>query len=376
MPWQECSSMSLRFEFVQLAQQPNTNFSELCRRFNISCKSGYKWLKRFQQDGATGLADQTRRPQHSPRRTKATTEQRVLALRDKYGWGARKLHALLPPSEQSTVAISTVHAILQRHGRIGPESPATRGSWQRFEQLRPNQLWQMDFKGHYLLANQQRCHPLTVLDDHSRYSLCLQACQNEQTTTVQQYLIITFRRYGLPERMLMDNGSPWGGAPDHGYTPLTVWLLRLGIAVSHSRPFHPQTQGKDERFHRTLQVEVLAQRLYADFNHMQARFDEWRSCYNYLRPHEALQMAAPASRYQPSVRAYPEQLPALEYDVGDQVRKVQATGKISFANRTFRVGRPFHQQLVAVRPTVVDGRFDIFFATHKVRTIDLKQPDE
>lgn len=368
--------MSLRLEFVQLAQQANINFSELCRRFNISCKTGYKWLKRYEQDSVAGLVDRSRRPRRSPRRTAPRIEQRVLSLREQYGWGARKLRELLPPSEQATVAKSTVHVILKRHGCIDPESAAPRGPWQRFEQPRPNQLWQMDFKGHYALANQQRCHPLTVLDDHSRYSLCLQACQNEQTTTVQQYLIITFRRYGLPERMLMDNGSPWGGAPNHGYTPLTVWLLRLGIAVSHSRPFHPQTQGKDERFHRTLKVEVLAQRLYADFAQMQARFDEWRSCYNHLRPHESLAMATPSTRYQASTRAYPEQLPPLEYDIRDQVRKVQATGKISFANRTFRVGRPFHNQLVAVRPTDVDGHFNVFFATHQIRTIDLKQPDE
>lgn len=376
MPWQERSTMSLRHEFIQLATQPGTNFSELCTRFGISRKTGYKWRQRYQKSGLDGLQEHSRRPRHTPRRSKPTIEQRVLAVRDQYGWGARKIKACLEQTKHTTVARSTVHAILLRHGRVTTTLPQSSGAYQRFEQERPNQLWQMDFKGHYRLGNSERCHPLTVLDDHSRYALCLQACHNEQTETVQQQLTATFRRYGLPERMLMDNGAPWGGAVEHGYTPLTVWLLRLGIAVSHGRPFHPQTQGKDERFHRSLKVEVLAQRLYADFTGMQLRFDEWRYCYNHLRPHEALNMTVPASRYQASLRSFPEQLPAFEYDVLDQVRKVQATGKISFAGRCFRVGRPFQGYPVAVRPTTTDGLYNVFFATHQIGTIDLHEASE
>src|SRR5713226_7729782 len=323
MPWQECSTMSLRQEFLALAQQPGANFSRLCRRFGISRKTGYKWRRRHRESGATGLADRSRRPHHSPRRSEPAIEQRVLVIRDQYGWGARKIKSCLERVGQGPLAKSTVHAILRRHDRVTSSPDQVSGPYQRFAQERPNQLWQMDFKGHFRLGNSERCHPLTVLDDHSRYSLCLQACRNEQTSTVQAQLTATFRRYGLPERMLMDNGSPWGNDWAHQYTPLTVWLLRLGIAVSHSRPYHPQTQGKDERFHRSLKVEVLAQRVFADFERMQFRFDEWRYCYNHLRPHEALAMAVPASRYQPSQRSFPEQLPPLEYGATDQVRKVQ-----------------------------------------------------
>ena len=230
----------------------------------------------------------------------------------------------------------------------------------------------MDFKGHYRLGNGERCHPLTVLDDHSRYSLGLQACRNELTETVQQQLTATFRRYGLPERMLMDNGSPWGNDLAHQYTPLTVWLLRLGIGVNHSRPYHPQTQGKDERFHRSLKVEVLAQRTYGDFGCMQIRFDQWRYCYNHVRPHEALGMAVPASRYQLSHRSFPEQLRPLEYGAIDHVRKVQSDGKISFRNHEFCVGKAFRGSPVALRPTVEDGVYEIYFATHRISAIDLR----
>lgn len=364
--------MSSRQEFLSLVQRPGSNFSRLCRGFGISRKTGYKWLQRSRQVGSTELGDRSRRPRHSPSRSAAEVEQQVLAVRDQYGWGARKIKWCLERDQQMVVAKSTVHSILQRYGRITAAEPVT-SCYQRFEQERPNQLWQMDFKGHFALGNGARCHALTVLDDHSRYSLCLQACRNEQTGTVQERLTATFRRYGLPERMLMDNGSPWGNDREHQFTPLTVWLLHLGVGVSHSRPYHPQTQGKDERFHRSLKVEVLARRSFADFDRMQSRFDEWRHCYNHVRPHEALAMAVPASRYQVSHRSFPEQLPLLEYGAIDQVRKVQIDGKIFFRNREFRVGKAFRGYPVALRPTLEDGLYEIYFATHRIRTIDLRQ---
>jgi len=317
--------------------------------------------------------DQSRRPHHSPRLSPPTLEQEVLAVRDQYVWGARKIKTCLERDGQGPVAKSTVHKILWRHERLVSSAEPVSRPCQRFEQERPNQLWQMDFKGHYQLGNQERCHALTVLDDHSRYALCLQACRNEQTGTVQQQLMIAFRRYGLPERMLMDNGAPWGSDREHQHTPLTVWLLLLGIKVSHGRPYHPQTQGKDERFHRTLKVEVLAQRVFADFERMQLRFDQWRHCYNHVRPHEALAMAVPASRYQPSQRSFPAQLPTLEYGATDQVRKVQIDGKIYFRNREFRIGKAFRGYPVALRPTSVDGVYEVFFATHRISQIDLHE---
>lgn len=370
MPWQECSVMNSRHEFLTLVTQPGSNFSQLCSRFGISRKTGYKWLKRSQQMHCE-LSDRSRRPRASPQRTAAHIEAQVLAIRDSYSWGARKVAHCMGRDHQVPIAKSTVHSILQRHGRIS--APAVSGgSYQRFEQERPNQLWQMDFKGHFALGNGERCHPLTVLDDHSRYALCLQACRNQQGGTVKERLTATFRRYGLPERMLMDNGSPWGNDREHRHTPLTVWLLQLGITVVHSRPYHPQTQGKDERFHRSLKVEVLAQRVFADCERMQLRFDDWRHCYNHWRPHEALAMNVPATRYQVSQRSFPEQLPPLEYGSSDQVRKVQDHGIIFFRNREFRVSKAFRGYPVALRPTLEDGVFAIYFATHCIGSINLR----
>jgi len=169
---------------------------------------------------------------------------------------------------------STVQAILARHGRIDPAESHKHQPWQRFEHETPNALWQMDFKGHFAVGA-GRCHLLTVLDDHSRFNLCLQACANEQGTMVREHLTHTFRRYGLPQRMAVDNGSPWGDTFDSPYTPLVAWLIRLGVNVSHSRPYHPQTLGKDERFHRTLKAEVLRQ-TFSDLDTAQDHFDRGR----------------------------------------------------------------------------------------------------
>jgi transposase InsO family protein len=363
--------MSLRQEFLALAQNEGLNFSELCRRFAISRKTGYKWRQRYREKGADGLADRSRRPQHSPRRSPPAIEEKVLAIRDEYGWGARKIKSCLERAGEGPLAKSTVHAILLRHELVTHSPEKTVGPYRRFEHERPNQLWQMDFKGYFRLGTHEQCHPLTVLDDHSRYALCLEACRNEQTATVQQRLTAIFRRYGLPERMLMDNGPPWGSCLLHQFTPLTVWLLRLGIAVSHGRPYHPQTQGKDERFHRSLKAEVLAQIVFSDFECVQRRFDDWRHCYNHVRPHEALDMQVPASRYQPSPRSFPKQLPAIEYGTTDKTRRVEVNGKITFHRHRYHVGRAFAGYRVALRPSIVDGVYDVYFATHPIAQIDL-----
>lgn len=177
MPWQECSTMTSRQEFLSLAAGPGCNFSRLCRRFRISRKAGYKWLHRTQENDSFDVRDRSRKPRLSPSRTDAQLEQQVVLMRDQTRWGACKISWCLERDQQLVLAKSTVHSILQRHGRIStPTAQST--NYQRFEQEQPNQLWQMDFKGHFALGNGQRCHPLTVLDDHSRYSLCLQACQN------------------------------------------------------------------------------------------------------------------------------------------------------------------------------------------------------
>jgi transposase InsO family protein len=267
-------------------------------------------------------------------------------------------------------AVSTITAILRRNGKLEERSHQHPGPYRRFERDEPNDLWQMDFKGNFA-TGRGRCHPLTVLDDHSRYALGIEACANEQDKTARQCLAAIFRRYGLPLAMLMDNGPPWGDTGGERHTMFTVWLMRLGIAVSHGRPFHPQTQGKDERFHRSLKAEVLAGRSFADLAHCQQAFDRWRPVYNTERPHEALGLAVPADRYRMSPRPYPEELPAIDYGSGDIVRKVDISGRVSFKNRIWRIGKAFRGQFIAFRPTIADGIYTVHYAAHQIATVDL-----
>ena len=376
MPWKEMSDMSQRREFVELAQAEGTNKRGLCRRFGISPTTGYKWLGRFREGSEAGLVELPRRPHYSPARTPSQVEQAVLSARAAHpAWGARKLRRWLLDRrdvfEADMPAPSTITAILRRHGRIDPAEGPKHRSWQRFEHQAPNDLWQMDFKGHFPLTR-GRCHPLTVLDDHSRFALGLQACGNEQGELVQQRLTAIFRRYGLPNTMLMDNGSPWGHDQDHPYTPFTVWLLRLGIGVSHGRPYHPQTQGKDERFHRTMSVEVLQGSSFTDLAHCQRAFDQWRDIYNLERPHDALDLATPATKYQVSQRLFPEVLPPLEYEPTDLVRRVHDKGRLQLFGRIFKVPKAFKGMPVAIRPTTDDGVWNVFFATHQIAQLDLR----
>lgn len=373
MPWKEVTAMSLRLEFVCLATAEGTNVRDLCRRFDVSPRTAYKWLRRWQEGGPEALADLSRRPHTSPQRSSPQLEAAVLALRDEHpAWGPRKLRALLPPEVSPPPAPSTVAAILRRHGLVPPEEGAKHKPWRRFAATEPNDLWQTDFKGHFPLSRGGRCHPLTVLDDHSRFLTGLRACPNESTETVKTQLTAIFRRYGLPAWLIFDNGSPWGCDHEHPYTLLTVWLMRLGVGVSHSRSYHPQTLGKDERLHRTLKAELLSRHAFLDLAHSQEHFDPWRDTYNCVRPHEALAMQVPASRYRPSPRAFPEALPSIEYGPDCEVRKVQAQGKVHFQNRTFAIAEAFRGYPVGLRPTATDGLFDVLFCGYQVDQVDLR----
>jgi len=279
MPWREVSAVDQRREFVRLALQEGVNRRELFRRFGISPEIGYKWLARARA-GDEELADRSRRPHHSPERSDAATEERVLAVRDAHpAWGARKIARRLERDGVAPPARSTVHEILRRHGRVAPPETTSK-PYQRFEKEAPNLLWQMDFKGDVPLTGGAVCHPLTVIDDHSRYALCIGACANQQTGTVQQQLTATFQRYGLPNAFFVDNGTPWGDSSGACWTRFGVWLLKLGVEVWHSRPYHPQSRGKNERFHRTLKAEVCNLRPFHNLPELQRAFDAWRTVYN------------------------------------------------------------------------------------------------
>jgi transposase InsO family protein len=362
--------MDQRREFVHLATQEGANRRELCRRFGIHPTTGYKWLGR--SEAGQQLADRSRRPHSSPQQTDQETEARILAVRDAHpAWGARKIAYCLEQGGCSPPALSTIHEILHRTGRIKPPLGG-KVAIERFEMPAPNLLWQMDFKGWVRLDNNAQCHPLTVVDDHSRYDLCLQACANQRGDTVRDRLELTFRRYGLPDAFFVDNGTPWSDPSGDRWTRFSVWLLKLGITVIRSRPYHPQSRGKNERFHRTLKAEVFALRRFRDLAETQRAFDAWRQVYNFERPHQALGQQVPASRYQPSSRSMPGRLPEPEYDSHEIVRQVPITKSyISFKGRLWKVPQAFCGERLAIRPTLIGGQYGVFFAAHQVATIDL-----
>jgi transposase InsO family protein len=376
MPFREVCRMDTRLEFVMLASVEGANVRQLCRRFGVSPTTGYKWLERWRLQGTAGLHELSRRPQHSPSRSAAATEEAVLSVRAEHpAWGGRKIARRLKDLGREAIpAPSTVTAILKRHGVELGAHGGGQSAFTRFERSRPNELWQMDFKGHVAL-HAGRLHPLTVLDDHSRFSVVLAACANEQTETVRQHLIIAFRRYGLPERLITDNGSPWGDGPGNPFTPLGVWLIEHGVKISHSRPYHPQTMGKDERFHRSLKAEVLSGPPFADLAAAERALDRWRDVYNRQRPHEALELAVPASRYQPSPRDYIETVAPFEYASDDVVRRVQQGGHVSFLGRAVKVPKAFRGRAVAFRTITHDGVFDVVFRTQIIATIDIRPLD-
>lgn len=376
MPWQARNTMSRRRKFVELATQEGANRRMLCGRFGVSPKTAYKWLARFEQDGAAGLHERSRRPHDVPARTAVEIEAAVRGLRAQHpAWGGRKIARRLFDLDGTVIAPSTVTAILHRHGLITEAASVAAGTWQRFEHAEPNQLWQLDFKGYFdTLA--ARGHPLTALDDHSRFNLVLAACARTDWRTVQPCLIEAFRRYGLPVRINADHGAPWGApsAPYHGLSRLSVWLIRLGIRVRHSRVRHPQTNGKEERFHRTLKTEVLNGRGFADLGDVPRDFDRWRTVYNCERPHEALARATPASRYRPSPRPYPEQLPPIEYGPDDTVYRVPVDGWLRLQGRRLKVSNALTGLPIAVRPRSEDGRFDLYFCHQRFKQVDLRDP--
>src|SRR5665811_486039 len=296
MPWKDVTIVSQRYEFVRLYLDGTSSMTTLCRRFGVARKTAYKWVARYRAGGAEALMDQSRRPSTSPHQTPPDLAAQVLALAEEHPtWGGKKLHfALRDDGMDPLPAPSTITKILRRAGRLR-DVPVAPRQYCRFERAVPNELWQMDFKGwHAMRAG--KVHPLSVLDDHSRYLLVLHATEDQDRAAIQPVLTACFRTYGLPWELLADNGPPWGTSEPHARTGLDIWLMQLGITPIHGRPLHPQTQGKIERFHRTLKADVFAGRTFVDLAEAQHAFDAFRQVYNDRRPHESVPDHQPPGR--------------------------------------------------------------------------------
>jgi transposase InsO family protein len=359
-----------RIRFVIAASHRGTNVTATCRAFGISRKTGYKWLARQKMAGSvTALGDRSRRPCRSPQRTSLRITARVIALREQYGWGGEKLVPFLK-AEGITIAPRTVDRIIAREGLTRADVSAA-PALQRFTHAAPNDLWQMDAKGHYPLGGGQRCHPLSILDDHSRYAIGLYALPRLLTEAVRAVLVACFERYGVPAAMLMDHGSPWWAATNAaGLSRLGVFLLKQGIRLRHGRVRHPQTQGKVERFHRTFGERLRWWGVPPDlpgFEHACARF---RAEYNDVRPHEALGQEPPSGHYRPSARAYVANPRPWEYPNGSDVRRVDLNGMLSYDGRRVFVGEALVDELVAC--TRLAQRLLVVYRDMYVREVQLR----
>jgi transposase InsO family protein len=364
--WRAMDVREQRVQFVVAALRGERTLSSLCREFEISRPTGRLWVQRYRAGGVEGIAEKSRRPQRSPTQTASGLAQRVVELRGQYpDWGARKLQRVLAEKQDVRLTVSTIHRILLRHDLVRDEDrhpAATR----RFERSAPNELWQMDFKGPKNWH--QPVGPLAILDDHSRYAIALEALGTTKAEPVRERLRAAFMECGLPQAMLMDHGVPWWSwaGPEAASTGLAVWLMKQGIRLLWSGIRHPQTQGKVERFNGSLQRALDKRGLGA--KPPQQWLNDYRWEHNHLRPHHALGMQTPASRWQPSPRRYDPDPPRWQYPEGARVLKVDSQGKLDIRNTKWRIGRALAGQWVQVLE--VETRLQVYYCQTLVRELD------
>jgi len=372
MPFGVLTMAEQRESLIEEIKSGEHSISALCRKYGVSRPTAYKWLER----NASGESFESRRrePLCSPNKTCPSVESAILRARKLHpGWGARKLKVYLErKGKHGMPAASTITAILHRNGLISSEASKAAAHWKRFEMDSPNDLWQTDFKGHFAMENGDRCHPLTVTDDMSRFSLCISAKDNERLEGVRGSFLSLFRRHGLPEMVLCDNGSPWGAHGTSGCSRFEVFLMGYGVLPIHGKPLHPQTQGKEERFHRTLNDELLKQISIKDLRHAQEEFDAFRQEYNEDRPHCSLGYAVPADKYRNSEKTMPDRIEEWEYSRNCDVKLVKSDGYISFKNKRIFLSEAFARMNVALVETKEDGFMDVVYRNFRVASVDLK----
>ena len=367
MPWRTESVMDQRVEFVLRARRREETIAALCREYAISRPTGYLWLHRYQSVGSVkALAEHSRRPLHSPRRTGDELAAAVLAVRDEKGWGGAKIAKVLEQRGLRVTAV-TAQRILKRAGRV--EKPPVDKTSRRFAREQCNELAQMDFKGEYSLAN-EKCYPLSLLDDCSRYLHGLWPLRSTAGEGVKQSLEGHFRECGVPLSILLDHGTPWFSTRNvHGLTWLAIWLLKQGVILRYSGVGHPQTQGKVERFHQTLKRRTKHRGLPTTWDEWERWTLEFRQEYNYERPHEALQMKTPGEVYQAvNLRAYQERPREWEYS-GGTVKRLDTQGMLYYRSQTYFVSEALATE--RVRVDELDGKLLVTFRHMTVREIEV-----
>ena len=367
MPWESRTVEDQRREFAQAAQNCS-NFSALCREYGITRRTGTKWKQRY----ACGelLCDRSRRPHTTPMRTSQETENLILAVRaENPGWGAKTIHSVLTrQGHHDLPCVKTVNNILHRYGCISLEESLKHQPFIRFEKEHCNEMWQTDFKGEFRMADAKYCYTLTILDDRSRFCIAAEPRLSTANLVIPTFRDV-FRVYGMPDSILSDNGAQFAGFKN-GFTLFERWLMDYDILPIHGRIKHPQTQGKIERFHRTMKHELLNHVTFENIDDAKLQLAAWREKYNCVRPHEALGMHTPAEIYTPSHRIYQEIPPVFEYGGEFPVIKVNNWGYVRFAGFQVYLSETLANHHLEFRPSPNDDSFFACYRNFKIAQFD------
>lgn len=377
MPWKEVQPMDQKLLFIADHLREVTSFSDLCHRYGISRKTGYKWVARYEELGIEGLHDQSRRPHEHPLQTPYVVRKAIIELRSgrRDPPGPKKIRVLLEQHhpDWEIPSKTTIYNILAEEGLIHPQRRRKRvpAGQQPFSAVRePNDVWSADFKGQFKTKDGTWCYPLTVMDHQSRFLL---GCQNldgtrrEQTRKIFETL---FQEYGLPWRIRTDNGVPFASNSPGGLSQLSKWWIRLGIMPERIEPGKPQQNGRHERMHKTLK-EATAIPPAQTAQRQQQEFDDFRHHYNNERPHESLGQKTPASIYRPSTRPMPNKLPELEYPGYFKVALVHHSGIIHHQGHRVYIAGLLKGEKVGVEENA-DGVWDVFFGALRLGRFDMR----
>lgn len=374
MPWKEMKTVKqLREEFARRALANEKSLAALCREYGISRVTGTKWRNRF-RDGLT-MGDQSRRPFSTPNRISSNMEEKIISYRiAEPALGALKIHRMMQNDGVVNIPCQrTINDVLKRNGLITQEASNASTPHQRFEKDEPNEMWQADFKGDFLLQNNQRCFPLSIIDDCSRFCICADAKENVQLNGTKDSFEQVFRQYGLPKVLLCDNGHPWGSSQSSSITRFEVWLMEHSVLPVHIRIRHPQTQGKVERFNGSYKQERLKFYIPKDMTDAQICREEYRNFYNHRRPHHALNLDVPETHYKPSTRQYEEVIQEWVYEAGGESRKIKSTGYMTYNGHGYYLSEGLGDKNVHLYPSATNKNvIDIVFREFVVAKLDIE----
>ena len=363
MPWEARTVKEQREGFVEAAEH-SRNFSALCREYGIMRKTGYKWVNRYQAEQS--MEEHSREPHRIPHKTSPEVETAILRVRtENPGWGARTIRQVLENEGVSGLpSARTVNAVLNRYGCIEEAESQKRKAYIRYEKDACNEMWQTDFKGEFKTKDGKYCYPLDILDDHSRFAIKIAASDTTANIVIPAFRD-AFLNYGLPKAILSDNGAQFAGFRN-GYTQFEKWLMCLDILPIHGRIKHPQTQGKIERFHRSMKNEFLKYHEFEDALHANDALQDWKNKYNFTRPHEALGMKTPGAVYVPSTRLLPDQIRPWEYDGRFHVIKVNNWGYVRYDRFQVYLSETMSNEHVEFRPNPHGDSFAVCFRNFKI----------